>query len=144
MDDVALAMSLARGRMAVGAAAIVAPGLATRVMGDRRGVAGIAPVFARMLGARDIALGLGAVIALDRGKPVRGWLEAAALADTADSVASILGREKLSPLAFKASAVLAAASAAVGVLLARRLDPAPPPHPGQPEAAATGHSPQTR
>jgi peptide-methionine (R)-S-oxide reductase len=111
-------------------------------MGDRQGVAGIAPVFARMLGARDIALGLGTVIALDRGKPVRGWLEAAALADAADSIASMLGREKLSPIAFKASAVLAAASAGVGMFLARRLDPAPPAHPGQPEAAATGHSTQ--
>jgi hypothetical protein len=142
MDDAALAIALARGRMAVGAAAIAAPGLATRVMGDRQGVAGIAPVFARMLGARDIALGLGTVIALDRGKPVRGWLEAAALADAADSIASMLGREKLSPIAFKASAVLAAASAGVGMFLARRLDPAPPAHPGQPEAAATGHSTQ--
>jgi hypothetical protein len=142
MDDAALAIALARGRMAVGAAAIAAPGLATRVMGDRQGVAGIAPVFARMLGARDIALGLGTVIALDRGKPVRGWLEAAALADAADSIASMLGREKLSPIAFKASAVLAAASAGVGIFLARRLDPAPPAHPGQPEAAATGHSTQ--
>jgi hypothetical protein len=38
-----------------------------------------------------------------------------------------------------ASAGLGGATALLGVLLARRLDPPPAPHPGQPEAVATGH-----
>jgi hypothetical protein len=108
-------------------------------MGSRRDSTGVAPVFARMLGARDIALGLGAVIALDRGAPVRGWLEGAALSDAADCVACLLARDSLSPGAVRASAGLGGAAALLGVLLARRLDPPPPPHPGQPEAVATGH-----
>ena len=33
-------------------------------------------VLARAFGARDLAIGLGVVIALDRGTPVRGWIEA--------------------------------------------------------------------
>jgi hypothetical protein len=142
MDDAALAIALARARIAIGASAVLAPRLAARAMGGRSGVDGVAPVFARMLGARDIALGLGTVIALDRGKPVRGWLEASALADTADCLASILGREQLARAAYGLSVVGAAASAATGVFLSRRLDPAPPAHPGQPEAVATGHSSQ--
>lgn len=139
MQDSTLAMSLARGRIAIGIAAVAAPGLATRVMSGRRKPNEIASLFARMLGARDVALGLGTVIAVDRGKPVRGWLEGSALSDTVDCVACVLARENMSPGAFRASAGLGGVSAVLGVFLSRRLDPAPPPHPGQPEAVATGH-----
>ena len=142
MEDASVAMWQARGRIAIGVVAVAAPGLATGVMGSRGRSQGLAPLFARMLGGRDVALGLGTVIALDRGKPVRGWLEGAALADAVDLVACVLARESLSPGAFAASAGLGGASALLGVVLSRRLDPAPPAHPGQPEAVATGHSPE--
>ena len=142
MDDAKLAIWVARGRIAIGLVAVVAPRLATRQMSGGREAQGIAPVFARMLGARDVALGLGTVIALDRGAPVRGWLEGSALSDTADCLACTLGREHLSSNAFAASVGLGGASAILGVLLSRRLDPPPPAHPGQPEAVATGHSPE--
>src|SRR5438445_10862553 len=127
-------MFLARGRIAVGLFAFAAPGLTARAMSDESGAQGLAPVLARMLGIRDIALGLGTVIALDRGKPVRGWLEGSALADTVDCVACVLAREDLSPVAFTAAAGLGGVSAIVGILLSRRLDPPPPAHAGQPEA----------
>ncbi len=139
MEDAKLAMSAARGRIAIGAAALAFPGLAARSMGGRRGSEGVEPLFARMLGGRDVALGLGTVIALDRGGPVRGWLEGAALADTVDFIACVLARDSMSPVAFGAAAGLGAASAILGIFLSRRLDPPPPPHPGQPEAIATGH-----
>ena len=139
MDDAALTMSLARARIAIGAAAVLFPGLATRAMSSDRKSNGIAPLFARMLGARDIALGLGTVIALDRGAPVRGWVEGSALSDAADCVACLLAREHMSPLAFRVSAGLGGASALLGAFMAGRLDPPPPAHPGQPEAVATGH-----
>jgi hypothetical protein len=143
MDDATLAMSVARGRIALGVAAVVAPGLATRVMGGRRDLKGVAPLFARMLGARDVALGMGTVIALDRGKPVRGWLEGSALADTVDCVACIRARDDKAPAVLGGAAGLGAASAILGIYLSRRLDPPPPAHPGQPEAVATGHSPES-
>ena len=139
MDNATLAMSVARGRIAIGAAAVVCPRLATRVMSRERDSAGIAPLFIRMLGARDIALGLGTVIALDRGAPVRGWLEGSALSDAADCVACLLARDAMSPGALRLSAGLGGASALLGAFLSRRLDPPPPAHPGQPEAVATGH-----
>src|ERR1700761_3240318 len=119
MDDASIAMLQARGRIAVGVAAVAVPGLAARVMGDGRTSGGLAPLFARMLGGRDVALGLGTVIALDRGKPGRGWLEGAALADAIDAVACVVAREDLSPRAFVASAGLGAASALLGVVLSR-------------------------
>ncbi len=139
MEDATLAMAVARCRIAIGLAAVVSPRLATRAMSGRGTPDGPGPLFARMLGARDVALGLGTVIALDRGAPVRGWVEGSALADAADCVAAVLGRKDMSPLAFRATVGLGGASALLGAFLSRRLDPPPPPHPGQPEAVATGH-----
>lgn len=139
MKDAKLAMSVARGRIAIGAVALAFPGLATRVMGGRRDSEGVGPLFARMLGGRDVALGLGTVIALDRGAPVRGWLEGSALADAVDCVAGALARDRLSPTALAASVGLGGGAAILGIYLSRRLDPPPPADPGQPEAIATGH-----
>lgn len=141
MDARTLAVVGARARIAIGVAGVAAPATAARIMGGSSGADGAAPLFVRMVGARDIALGLGAVIAIDRGAPVRGWLEGAALADAADGVTAILGRDRLTPNAFTGTVAIAAASAVIGALLARRLDPPLPPDPGHPEAVATGHHP---
>ena len=140
MADSAFAVALARARIGIGLAAIIAPGIASRVMGGPGAARGVAPLLARMLGARDAALGLGIVIALDRGKPVRGWLEAAALSDSVDFAACVLARDEMPDAAFAGAAGLAVASAAAHVWLAPRLDPPPPAHRGHPEAVATGHS----
>src|SRR5581483_4956795 len=134
MDDAVVALTLARARIAIGAAAAIAPNLTARIMSGGRASDGIAPVFARMLGGRDVALGLGTVIALDRGKPVRGWLEGSALADAVDFVGCVRAREEMPSSVFGTSAGLAAGAALLGVILSRRLDPPPSPHPGQPEA----------
>lgn len=42
------------------------------------------------IGGRDVALGVGALLALRRAAPARGWFEAAALADAVDVVATLL------------------------------------------------------
>jgi hypothetical protein len=138
MDDARTALLLARARIAIGLSAVVAPGLAARVLSGRR-ASGVEPLLARMLGARDLTLGLGTVIALDRGAPVRGWIEASAFSDAADFVSSLLSRSRMSTRAFAGTMALASGSAALGAFLSRRLDPAPPPHPHQPEAVITGH-----
>jgi hypothetical protein len=138
MDDATVALTAARARIAIGLAAVVAPGLASRALTGRK-AAGIEPLLARMLGARDLTLGLGAVIALDRGAPVRGWIEGAAVADIVDAVASLLAKKRMRPRAFTGTVVLASGSAALGAYLSRRLDPPPPAHPHQPEAVITGH-----
>jgi hypothetical protein len=139
VEDATLAMSLARLRIAIGLAAVVTPRLAVRALSGRRAPDGVGPLLARMLGARDVALGLGTVIALDRGAPVRGWLEGSALSDAVDCISCLRARDAMSPLAGPAAAGLGGAAAAAGIFLSRRLDPPPPAHPGQPEAVATGH-----
>jgi hypothetical protein len=140
MEARELALWHARGRQLVGAAFVLAPGLAGRgwIAGDasRRPV----KVLARAFGARDLALGLGVAISLDRGTPVRGWIEAGALSDSIDTVASLLAGNSIPPAIRWPCVALGAGSAAVGALLARQLDEPPPPIPGStPESVLTGH-----
>jgi hypothetical protein len=140
MDARALALTQARGRIAVGAALVLVPGLAGGLwIGEdarRRSV----KVAARALGARDLAIGLGVVIALDRGTPVRGWLEAGTLADIVDAAATVLAGDSIPSGARSKVLMIASGSAALGAALARALDEPVPPGEGQaPEAALTGH-----
>jgi hypothetical protein len=136
-----IAVAIARGRIALGAAALAAPALAARVMFGRRSGRGT-PAFARMLGGRDMVLGLGVVIALDRGAPVRGWVEACALADSVDLLACLLARDEIPESTLVPMAAVAGATALTQAWLSRKLDPAPAASPGHPEAIATGHPPE--
>ena len=134
----------ARLRIAVGAAFVLFPALAGRMWigGDaaRRPV----KVLARAFGARDLAIGLGVVIALDRGAPVRGWIEAGALSDAIDTSASLLAGNSIHPAIRWPCVAIGAGSAAAGGELARHFDHAPEPIPGQtPEAILTGHPPES-
>ena len=133
------ATAIARGRIAIGAAALAAPGPGGRLMFGRDGSGPGIKTLIRMLGGRDLVLGLGVVIALDRGAPVRGWLEAGAVADTVDLVACVLARDEMPRAAYINTLALAGGAALAGLWLSRRLDPPPASDPGHPEAVATGH-----
>jgi hypothetical protein len=82
-------------RVAIGATAIVAPRLALRPWLGRGVGSPTHKLLARSLGARDIALGLGAILAMDRGAPTRGWLEAGGLADAGDLLGTLLAYRAL-------------------------------------------------
>ncbi|HWD69682.1 MAG TPA: hypothetical protein VG293_05765 [Solirubrobacteraceae bacterium] len=138
MDDAQVTLTLARARIGIGLTLVMLPGLSARMLSGRK-AAGIEPLLTRMLGARDLVLGLGTVIALDRGAPVRGWVEASAASDVADTLACLLAKSRMSAHAFSVTVALASGSAAAGAYLSRRLDPPPPAHPHQPEAVFTGH-----
>jgi hypothetical protein len=135
-----LALAHARGRMLVGAAFVLAPGVAGRLWigGDaaRRPV----KVLGRAFGVRDLALGLGVVIALDRGAPVRGWIEAGVLSDAVDVSAALLAGDSIPANIRRGALALGASSALIGAALARQLDrPVPTGEVQAPEAALTGH-----
>ena len=135
-----MAVAQARGRIALGAGLVLAPALAGRAWIGADGGRPGAKLLARGLGARDVGIGLGVVIALDRGAPVRGWLEASALADAVEFVATLGARDEVPAAVLPAILAMAGGSAVLSVWLARQLDPAPAPGPGQtPEAALTGH-----
>jgi hypothetical protein len=135
-----LALAHARGRMLVGAAFVIAPGLAGRLWIGADAAQGSVKVLARAFGVRDLALGLGVVIALDRGTPVRGWIEAGVLSDAVDFCASLLAGDSIPPDVRRGALALGASSALIGAALSRRLDqPVPAGEVRAPEAALTGH-----
>jgi hypothetical protein len=124
--------------MAVGAAMLAVPGLAGRSWIGEDALRPAVKVITRGFGGRDLALGLGVAIAIDRGAPVRGWLEASALADVGDLVATLLAGGSIPSSARKAVIALAAGSAITAFALSRTLDEPPEPV-SAPEASLTGH-----
>jgi hypothetical protein len=133
-----LALSHARSRMVVGAALVLVPGLAARSWIGEDAQRPAVKVLARALGVRDAALGLGIAVALDRGTPVRGWLEAAAASDGVDLAATLLAGDAIPDRGRRLIGLVAAGSMVLCGALARALDE-PPPAVHVPEARATGH-----
>ncbi len=121
MEERALAVTLARGRIAFGVVSILAPGLLARTMTGAGGPESGTSLFMRMVGARDLGLGLGLQLALDREAPTRGWLEASAVVDGVDAAAILLARNHLRPGVFPGTLGLAATGALLSAWLARRV-----------------------
>jgi hypothetical protein len=134
-----LALSNARGRMAIGAALVLAPRLAGPMWIGREANSRAVKVLARGLGARDVALGLGTAVALDRGAPVRGWLEGAALADAVDLVSALLAGDAIPAGKRRGVVLVAGASLIACAALARVVDEQPVAEVHAPEAELTGH-----
>ena len=140
MEPRDLALAHARGRMLVGAAFVLAPSLAGRLWIGGDAAQRSVKVLARAFGVRDLALGLGVVIALDRGAPVRGWIEGGILSDAVDVCATLLAGDSIPSDVRSGALALGASSAVLGAVLSRRLDqPVPAGDVQAPEAALTGH-----
>jgi len=122
MDASDMAKSNAIGRIVFGTALIATPGLAARLwIGDHGDAPGV-KVLARALGVRDLALGLGVLLAMKNDAPVRGWLEGAALADAVDFAATAAAGSGI-PQASRAGIMgLAAVSTVQCAALARAID----------------------
>src|SRR3954453_24150465 len=91
-----LAETVAWGRIAIGITALVAPTVPLRPwVGRDFAWQPRAKLLARSLGARDLALGIGVMVALRHKAPVRGWVEGAGLADAGDPLATLLPFGKL-------------------------------------------------
>jgi hypothetical protein len=122
MDPRSLARLQALGRLALGAGLVAAPGAVAGgwvggVADKREGQA-----LAIGLGARDVALGAGALRALSAGYGAGGWVRAGMLADAADLVATLRARHRLPALAVPAVVALAGGSVALGAWLQAALD----------------------
>jgi hypothetical protein len=123
-----LAFANGAARCALGVVALAGPGVPLAPWVGDASRAPAPRLLARALGGRDLALGLGALIALGGGGPVRGWLEAAALADAVDALVTL---GALGPSAGTARrgrlGVLVAATTGVAwaVLAARHVDDPP-------------------
>jgi hypothetical protein len=122
METRELAVGLGGARIGIGMMSLVAPGLVGRAMTGPDGSTGATRLFARMVGVRDVGLGLGVLLALERGAPVRGWLEASALVDGIDAGACLLARRHLRTGVFPAAVGMATAGALLSGWLSRELD----------------------
>ena len=141
MEPRDLALAHARGRMLVGAAFVLAPGLAGRLWIGGDAAQRSVKVLARAFGVRDLALGLGVVIALDRGAPVRGWIEGGVALRRRRRLGLRCSRATRSRRTSAAArSPSAPARPLLGAALSRRLDqPVPAGEVQAPEAALTGH-----
>lgn len=120
----ALAFLLIRGialaRVAIGVVATVAPAAASRFQFGSAPPAQAMTV--RMLGARDLGLGLGALLAARHDSTaLRGWADAGALADAADAAAFLRSGRRAGVRVRRITALVAASSAACSAWAARRL-----------------------
>ncbi|HET9732765.1 MAG TPA: hypothetical protein VFP54_08835 [Acidimicrobiales bacterium] len=85
-----LGLAVAGGRALLGAVAMVAPDVVARPWVGAEGSGPQRRVLARALAGRDLALGIGALIADRRGAGFRGWVEGGVLADCGDVVATLV------------------------------------------------------
>jgi hypothetical protein len=85
---------MAIGRIAFGAALLVKPEAAVSGWVGRRAASfGGTQAVTRAVGARDLGLGAGALLALVRGRDARDWVAAGAFADLADLVTTATAEE---------------------------------------------------
>ncbi len=121
-DELSRPIELALGavRLGVGAALVAAPGWAGRIWVGPGADGPGSKVFARALGARDVALGLRILQGAQKGEPVAHWVAAGFAADFADVAATIVAAKHLTPGRRIAMPLIAGAVGAAGVVAARK------------------------
>jgi hypothetical protein len=121
------ATAVAAGRVALGLTALAWPSVPSRPWVGASADDLAARVFGRALGARDVALGAGALTALGReaAQPgsARAWVAAGALSDTLDVVASVSSWRDLPRVGRWLVVVSAAGAALTGAAGAVALGP---------------------
>jgi hypothetical protein len=121
MNARTVATALALGRAGIGAGLLLAPArINTSWVGADGGRPG-ARVLGRAVGARDLALGLGAAAALREGKAARPWLLAGMLADLGDLGSTLGERGSMPRNGVAGVAALAGGSALLGAWMAQRV-----------------------
>jgi hypothetical protein len=115
-----IAKQVSYGRVAIGAALVLAPKAVLRPWIGEVGNATGARVLGAGFGARDVAVGAGAIYALSTGGPVRPWLLGSALCDAVDFAATFAARRSL-PRGAAATCVLAAIGTVASLWTARQI-----------------------
>lgn len=120
MDPQTIARQLGIGRILIGTGLTLAPRLTGRQwLGDVASQPSAA-VAVRCLGARDLAIGVGLVRALDRGAHPTPWLIAASAADAADAMGTLLAWKHLPPRGRLLTALMATGGALAGARAAQQ------------------------
>jgi hypothetical protein len=118
-DPKQLAIYFARVRAGIGLAMVLLPGLTGRVMLGRDANTPTSRALVRMIGIRDLVLGVGALTALNETEHGPDWVGVCAVVDGIDAVALTFGPGLV--LRARPTGLVAGALAAVQLELARRL-----------------------
>ena len=122
MNAKAAAVLLAGGRAAFGAALIVAPRrIAPGWIGDDIERPPV-ELLLRSIGARDLVLGAGGLLAAASGQSLRPWLRAGAAADGADALLTIAYFSKLPRQGALGTLSLTAVAAYAGLRVSARVE----------------------
>jgi hypothetical protein len=117
------ALSLAGMRSSIGMAALLVPeALLKPWIGPRYARGPVAKLLGRALGGRDLALAAGPVLSMRHDGPVRGWIEAGMLADSADFLATVLAFGELPRRTRWLVLASTAGAAAAGAIIAASVD----------------------
>lgn len=84
-------------RFGVGLSLVIAPGWAGRIWVGPGADGPGSKVFARAIGARDVALGLKILQGLQNGERVGHWIRSGFVADMADAAATAIAFKHLTP-----------------------------------------------
>lgn len=116
-----LAVGLAANRALFGLGYLVAPERTARGWVGSLAARPEATILTRALGARDLALSLGALNALRDGDSARNWFAAQTLADAADFMATLAARRALPARSVAFALTMAGVSTAIaGAYTAKR------------------------
>ncbi|HEX4226194.1 MAG TPA: hypothetical protein VHZ97_27785 [Pseudonocardiaceae bacterium] len=123
-DSRSIATLLAAGRLVIGVGASLFPEVGARSWIGEHGRGPAGKVLGRALGARDLALAVGALSSLEQDEQFWRWIRLGALADTADALATVLNWRSLPKMSRIGVFGIAASAAALGAVLGRaeRLD----------------------
>jgi hypothetical protein len=95
LEDREVARFMGALRVGLGVAMFVAPNKVAKSWTGEGAESTPSTLALRGMAVRDIAVGLGLVKAVELGTSTRGWLEAAALCDAGDAVATLMAWREL-------------------------------------------------
>jgi hypothetical protein len=113
------ALIVARGRIIAGLILALLPGLAVRLLFGASASNGAIRALARMMGIRDVILGVGAVTSVKERTMDAEWVGCGALADGVDCVALLIAPGI--PMRARFMPLISGAAAAIGMQAARSI-----------------------
>lgn len=119
MDTRTTVLGIARGRIVMGLAMLVLPGVVLRLLFGRHASTPTARVLARMFGAREVVLGVGTVTSVKERTQDAEWVGACAVADAVDGLAMAFSPGV--PRRSRPGALVGAVAAVLGMQAARQL-----------------------
>jgi hypothetical protein len=128
MDTRTTVLGIARGRIVMGLAMLILPGVMLRILFGRNASTPSGRVLARMFGAREFVLGVGTVTSVKERTQDAEWVSASAVVDAVDGLAMAFSPGV--PRRSRPSALVGTAAAVLGMQAARKLA-------GEREAAVT-------